>query len=288
MSDSGTSLQRKINSATDLHSVVRSMKAMAAANVGQYENAVLALDDYYRTVELALYTCLRQHQPQQDQYQTKQCAGVLVFGSDQGLVGQFNELLADFVVTELQKRPGEKIVWCVGERLQARLAETELVLATGFVLPKSLHAIPPLISEILLEMESRRAQGNISEVLVFHNQPKQEVIYQPFNQRLLPLDEIWIRYLKSIIWPSRQLPQVINAGPQTLLTFVHEYLFVSLYRACAESLASENASRLSTMLRAEKTIDELLKTMTSHFHLLRQSNIDEELFDLIAGFEILK
>jgi len=79
---------------------------------------------------------------------------------------------------------------------------------------------------------------------------------------------------------------VINDGEETVLAFIHEYLFVSLYRACAESLASENASRLSTMLRAEKTIAEMLETMHSRFHLLRQSSIDEELFELIAGFEV--
>lgn len=32
-------LQRKINSADDLRSVVRTMKAMAAANISQYEHA---------------------------------------------------------------------------------------------------------------------------------------------------------------------------------------------------------------------------------------------------------
>lgn len=287
MSESSDRLRQKISSAADLHSVVRSMKAMAAANVGQYESAVLALDDYYRTVELALFTCLQQHQLQPEKSQGKPRIGVLVFGSDQGLVGQFNDLLADFVVTCLHKRPEEKIIWCIGERLQARLAETQQLLATGFILPKSLHAIPLLISEILLEMESRRAQGEISEVLVFHNQPKSEVIYQPMSQRLLPPDYLWADHIKSISWPSRQLPEVINDSQQTLLAFVHEYLFVSLYRACAESLASENASRLSTLLRAEKSIDERLDKMTSHFHLLRQSKIDEELFDLIAGFENL-
>jgi len=55
-----------------------------------------------------------------------------------------------------------------------------------------------------------------------------------------------------------------------------------------ESLASENASRLSTMLRAEKNINELVEIMKGRFHLLRKNNIDEELFDLIAGFELLK
>jgi len=58
--------------------------------------------------------------------------------------------------------------------------------------------------------------------------------------------------------------------------------------AYAESLASENASRLAAMQRAEKNIDELLDDLSLKFHGLRQSNIDEELFDVVSGFEALK
>jgi F-type H+-transporting ATPase subunit gamma len=65
------------------------------------------------------------------------------------------------------------------------------------------------------------------------------------------------------------------------------YLFVSLFKACAESLASENASRLAAMQRADKNIDELLEDLNGKFHRLRQSGIDEELFDVISGFEAL-
>ena len=59
MSDTPASLRRKISGAGDLESVVRSMKALAAASIGQYEKSVLALADYYRTVELGLVVCLR-------------------------------------------------------------------------------------------------------------------------------------------------------------------------------------------------------------------------------------
>lgn len=80
----------------------------------------------------------------------------------------------------------------------------------------------------------------------------------------------------------------MSSGASTLLAFVREYLFVSLFRACAESLASENASRLAAMQRAEKNIDELLEDLNRTFHRLRQSGIDEELFDVISGFEALR
>jgi F-type H+-transporting ATPase subunit gamma len=73
----------------------------------------------------------------------------------------------------------------------------------------------------------------------------------------------------------------------TLRALICEYLFVSLFRACAESLASENASRLAAMQRADKNIDDLLEDLNGSYHRQRQSGIDEELFDVIAGFEAL-
>ena len=79
----------------------------------------------------------------------------------------------------------------------------------------------------------------------------------------------------------------MGRGTTTLRALIREYLFISLFRACAESLASENASRLAAMQRAEKNIDELLEDLNRTFHRLRQSGIDEELFDVVSGFEAL-
>ena len=78
------------------------------------------------------------------------------------------------------------------------------------------------------------------------------------------------------------------SGESTLQALISEYLFISLFRACAESLMSENASRLAAMQRAEKNIDELLENLNQTFHRQRQSTIDEELFDVISGFEAMK
>lgn len=291
MSDTAASLRRKIASAGDLESVVRTMKAIAASSIGQYENAVRALDDYYRTVQLGLAASFRQgasagasmHVSQQEAGAT----GAVVFGSDQGLVGQFNEDMVSFLVQTLASMPGEKMVWAVGERIQSRLADTDLSVRGSFTLPNSISAITPLVGQILTEMEAQREKGAITQVYLFHNRPKTGAIYTPVSQRLLPLDDVWRRDLAAIRWPTQNLPEVMNGGEQMLLALVREYLFVSLFRACAESLASENASRLAAMQRAEKNIDELLENLNRTFHRLRQSGIDEELFDVVSGFEAL-
>ncbi len=292
MSESPASLRRKISGAGDLQSVVRTMKAMAASSIGQYENSVQALGDYYRTVELGLVVCLREVGPApwvpecQGQAEARPITAV-VFGSDQGLVGQFNDMIADYAINKLAALPGKPQVWAVGERVHARLLAAGLPLAGLFSVPNSVKAITPLVGQILIESESHRSPGEVPELHLFHNRPTSGAVYAPVSQRLLPLDDDWRRGLAELQWPTQNLPEVIGGGTATLQAMIREYIFVSLFRACAESLASENASRLAAMQRADKNIAELLEELQVRYHRLRQSSIDEELFDVVSGFEAL-
>ncbi|MCU0784907.1 MAG: F0F1 ATP synthase subunit gamma [Verrucomicrobia bacterium] len=290
MSDTTASLRRKISSAGDLQSVVRTMKALAASSIGQYEQSVRALGDYYRTVELGLGVCFRgagSAASMTDAIRQTDAIGAVVFGSDQGLVGQFNDVVADYAIKTLVALPGKPQVWAVGERVQARLEDAGLPLAGLFTVPSSVKAITPLVGQILVESEARRRHGEMVELHLFYNRPTSKASYEPVTQRLLPLDETWRRDLAELPWPTKNLPEITGGDTETLGALIREYLFVSLFRACAESLASENASRLAAMQRADKNIDELLEDLSGTFHRLRQSGIDEELFDVISGFEAL-
>lgn len=292
MSETTASLTRKINSAGDLQSVVRTMKALAAASIGQYEQSVRSLADYYRTVELGLGACLRESEPVAGEHQRKAgtkalAIGAVVFGSDQGLVGQFNDVVADFAIKTLAALPGKCHVWAVGERIQARLNDAKLPPLGLFAVPNSVQAIIPLVGQIQIESEAHRAKGEYASLYVFHNRPQRGALYEPVCERLLPLDAEWQSDRAKVQWPDKNRPEVICGDAATLRSLIREYLFISLFRACAESLASENASRLAAMQRADKNIDELLEQLQSTFHRLRQSGIDEELFDVIAGFEAL-
>ena len=292
MSETTASLRRKISGAGDLQSVVRTMKAVAASSIGQYEKSVRALTDYYRAVELGLSACLREERPapvlaERKRQTAASVIGAIVFGSDQGLVAQFNDVVADYAVKTLLALPGKSKVWAVGERVHARLADAGLPLLGLFNVPSSAKAIIPLVGQILMESEVRRSQGEINELHLFYNRPTSGSVYAPVSQRLLPLDESWRTKLAELPWPTKNLPEVMGSGTATLRALIREYLFVSLFRACAESLASENASRLAAMQSADKNIDELLEELNRTFHRLRQSGIDEELFDLISGFEAL-
>jgi F-type H+-transporting ATPase subunit gamma len=291
MSNTTASLRRKIDSAGDLQSVVRTMKALAASSIGQYERSVRALADYYRTVELGLGACFREGQPASSvavkRPGTAGTIGAVVFGSDQGLVGQFNEVVTEDAIATLSARPEKARVWAVGERVHARLADAGLPPAGLFAVPTSVEAIAPLVGQILVDTETRHKQAEVTELHLFYNRPASGAVYAPVRQRLLPLDEDWRRKLAGVRWPTGNLPEVMGDSTATLRALIREYLFISLFRACAESLASENASRLAAMERADRNISDLLESLHGKFHRLRQGGIDEELFDVISGFEAL-
>jgi F-type H+-transporting ATPase subunit gamma len=292
LSETTASLRGKIDSAGDLQSVVRTMKAMAASNIGQYERAVGALGDYYRSVELGLSICFRKgvmaaSAVESDGRADAKGLDAVVFGSDQGLVGRFNDLVTDYAVKALAAIPGKRRVWAVGERAHARLMDAGLPLMGVFAVPSSVSGITPLVGRILLASEASPRQEDVTELHLFYNRPTSRASYAPVSQRLLPLDENWRRKLAALPWPTGNLPEVMGETTTALRGLIREYLFISLFRACAESLSSENASRLAAMQRAEKNIDELLGDLAAAFHRLRQNGIDEELFDVISGFEAL-
>ena len=196
MSDSTASLTRKISSAGDLQSVVRTMKALAASSIGQYEKSVSALGDYYRTVELVLGVCFRENPPAAPKVQRKgqsgaAAIGAVVFGSDQGLVGQFNDVVADYAIKTLAALPGKPHVWAVGERVHARLTDAGMSPMGLFTVPNSAQAITPLVGQIQIQSETHRARGDYATLYVFHNRPQSGALYEPVSQRLLPLDAPW-------------------------------------------------------------------------------------------------
>ncbi len=292
--DTLESLRTKLESAADIDAVVKTMKAVAASNIGQYQKSVAALEDYYTTVSFGLTAYLTSQKVNVGFAKlpspkiTDSLMGVIVFGSDQGLVGRFNDSLTDFVLQSLNALPNSKVIWAVGRRIQLLLKDEGLNTTQLFAVPNEVNAITSLVGSVLIKAQQSMEKQGVNTLYIFHNQPKEGVGYIPVMQRLLPLDDKWGQTFTKTKWPSNNLPTVAGAIQPTLMALISEYLFVSLFKACAESLASENASRLNAMQRAEKNIDELLDDLNNTFHRLRQSSIDEELFDVVAGFEALK
>ena len=279
-------LKRQIKSASDLFKVVRTMKALAAVSIRQYEQAVRALEGYYETVELGLRAVLRQHPMLPSPGRVSETV-VLIFGSDQGMAGRFNEAIIEFAAERLTEADGQNRFWVAGEKATGGVEDCFGEVAEQFALPSSAETIAPVIQEVLLRFEAFRRQKGVCRLLLLHNVPEGGSSYGQRYLQLLPPEERWLKEVSGQSWTGGQLPLFRTSWEPLFSALIEEYLFVSLFRGFAFSLAAENAARLAAMQRAEKNIEELQDDLSSRYHQMRQSIATEELFDIVSGFEAL-
>lgn len=294
MTESIQTLDRKISSAEDLHGIVRSMKAMALSNISMFEQAVLALNGYSQIIETSLGACFREIGPvspvmEKRIAQRRNSVTVIVFGSDHGLVGPFNDVIASFVNSQVDFSRHDLQIHAIGERVRNRLTSMGAKIVTTFPVPNSVPMITSLVGSILQQqVVADEPAGSTSELHVFFNQPVSGFSYDPVRRQILPFNQQLRSQWAAISWPTALIPEIMGGGTVAIRTLLREFLFVSLYRACALSLASENASRLAAMQRADRNIEDLLVELKHDYHQLRQNEIDTELFDIISGYEALE
>lgn len=283
-------LSGTLESLEDLRSIVRTMKALAAASIRQYERAVESLGQYNRTVELGLHVVLREMpEPMARHPRAHGPMGIVVFGSDHGLCGRFNEDLAGFVREHLQARADAEDVrvLVVGARMTPLVAEAGLPADETLGLPGSAARITALVDQIFLTLDTWQAEVGVISVHLFYNRRRSGSRTHPMAQRLLPVDLRRFHRLEDEPWPSRVLPTFSMDRETLFAALVRQFLFVSLFRACAESQAAEHASRLSAMQSASRSLDDRQTELVGEFRRRRQEVITAELLDVVAGYEAL-
>lgn len=284
-------LRSNIESAEQMLSVVKTMKALAAIKIREYENAVQALSGYSKSIELGLQIALIGHEPiERSTPLDGQRLGAIVFGSEQGLAGQFNERIARYAVGEFDEFDDDwrhRRIMTIGRRVSGQLIDGGLHITDESELPGALDGIRVAGQDVLLKIDDWRSRHHIERIVLFYNAPTSSASYEPRLRWLLPVDPHWLRELQDRAWESRSLPMYSLERDRLFTGLIRQFLFVTLYRAFAESLASENASRLRSMQSAERNIEERLDDLTANYRHRRQSSITEELLDIAAGFESL-
>ena len=286
-------LGHQIRSVEDLGSVVKTMKSLAAVNIRQYEEAVGALQDYNRSLELGMQIVM-QNRPDVLKTASGGSPGRLaavVLGSDQGMCGQFNSRIVSHAAERLGNVPdkqGAPFVVAVGSRAAAELAARQYRVTESFALPGSVTEITRGVEELLLTINRWREEKDVRRIWLFHQRPLSGASYEAHFEQVIPLSSDWLQSLRTRPWPTRMLPTFTMDWQSLLSSLIRQYLFAVLYRALAESLASENAARLASMQAAEKNIEERSDELTARYHRRRQNAITEELLDVTAGFEVLQ
>jgi F-type H+-transporting ATPase subunit gamma len=286
-------LKKRIATTEGLQSVVKTMKALAAINIRHYEQAVESLAEYHRTITKGLQIVLK-IRPEETLLTkpapTRRIIGAIVFGSDQGLCGMMNEqiaLHARLGMKAMNGSPEDRAILAIGMRVTGHLEDAGLHVEESLPMPSSRAGITLMAQDILIKIEEWQTQAELDHIVLFYQTFIPDIGVSPHTFQMLPIDPDWLHQLEHAPWPSPVFPIATMKWDQLFSRLIRQYLFVSLSRALAQSLASENVSRMASMQRAERNISQHVETLQGQFSQQRQTSITEELLDIIGGFEAL-
>jgi F-type H+-transporting ATPase subunit gamma len=285
-------IQKRINNIQDLHSIVRTMKVLASISIRQYEKAVESLVDYSRTTEMGLQVALRNRAAlvEAKTKKVERFFGIIVIGSDQGMCGQFNEQIASYTLKRLDNMgipQQRRSVFALGSRAVSRLESMGQPVDHFLPVPSSVEGIRPTVQDLLWQIDKWREEDKRDTMYIFHNHLISASQSRPRITRFWPIDPEDFRFLEKKAWPTNNVPTYTMPWQDLFSAIIRQYLYVALSRSLAESLASENTSRLLSMQVAERNIEDKIAEFTNIYHQQRQNSITSELLDIVSGFEIL-
>ena len=287
-------LTRQNATLTSIRGIVHTMKTLSAINASPYEQAAVSIEAYHqsilqgfaafaqRTGELKLSKYSDNNSPSNSQQL------LIVLGSDHGLCGNYNENLAAVVKEFCQAQQVKKRqILCIGAQMSDALTDLELIPDVVLMPPASAEGIGRLASDLVTRIEAfsqtiSNSQGltNSSVSLAF-TQRAEHGFSQPTTKRLLPLNPKLLQPKKN--WESRSLPDYSLEPADLLAALIRNHIFASVFRASAEAMVTENAARLALMQQAEQSVDERLDEVKDDLRYVRQTEITNELMDVIIG-----
>lgn len=292
MAETLETLTRRSDTLRSIGGIVRTMKTMSVINANPYEQAARAIDAYRATVLEGLHAFVRQHGPLASAPRVATDRVIVVFGSDHGLCGNYNEVIAAEVArhTTAVGGAGKARIICVGAQMEDALAGLGMAPETTLLSPTTPDGLGRLAGVLVTRLDEIRRDGDPESLAVTLGFSRRGAHGQqlPVTQPLLPLDPELARDLASRPWQSRSLPRSTLPASTLLAALIRGYLFASLFRAAAEALVTENAARLARMQQAEQSVADRLEELTAQTRAVRQDEITTELLDVIIGFEALK
>lgn len=279
-------LQKSIHSAENLKSIVRTMKAHASSNIHQFQHAAQSSMNYRKVLDMALFIALKEEESRNlEEIQNSGNVLHIVFGSDHGLAGRFNERMANYAVDRIGSHTKNRVL-IVGQQIVRRLEEYHQIQGT-FAVPQTNEGITSVVQQMLVEIDGLQRGAGLDKVWLHYGKPTGHSGFEEESEMLFPVDLASFDP-KRFPWDSKVLPTFTMDREKLLSELIRQYIFITLYRSFCYSLVSENTSRIESMTTAEKNIDERLENLNFQYRSQRQNGITEEINDVVSGFKAIK
>lgn len=281
-------IRRRIGSVKGTQKITRAMKMVAAAKLRKAQEKVerfRAYADLTSTVlaEVAAGAGGEDH-PLLERRETRKSL-VLVISADRGLCGGFNTNLNKMVFEHWKGSDPQPELSIIGKKALSYFERRPVAISEIY---RGVYEDPGYESTaaVARKLGAMYRAGEVDRIDLAFTSMVSMVSQKPAIKPLLPI-ELPAREekLETAVGPAGF---IFEPGREELLgRLLPMYVEIEIYRALLESMAAEQAARMTAMEAATSNAGDMIDHLTLIYNRARQGAITNELLDIVGGAEAL-
>ena len=280
----------KLHSLKNTEKMTRTMKLVSASklrqahlaqgNARQYANKLTSLiARLAASVESASHPLLTPRS-------TVKTALVLIFTSDKGLCGGFNNNLNRKTAAWIKEKSGRyeriDVSFCgkrgfmfFKNRFPVKKHYEGSTIHPGFVQAKKIGE----------ELRESFVSKEYDEIFLAYNRFHNPLTQTPVIKKILPIEPAEL--MDDV--PAFSSDYIFEPGMAELLqALISDFFYFKIYYTLLENAAGEHGARMTAMDKASQNADELIDKYVLLRNRARQASITKELIEIVSGAEALK
>lgn len=299
-------VKNRIASIKNINKITRAMEMVAAARLRRAEQRI----DHLRPYAEGMRKLTRQASeraggiprvPVMVEREDVKRVGIVLVTGDRGLAGAFNSnIIREGMRTAAKVRSegAEPSFAVVGRKGVSAMTFRKQEVTNSYIGFTDRPAFANA-REIGEEMTARYVDEDLDRVELIYNRFVSPLTQHVWRQTLLPLQQAEVVGEGA----EQDSGEVEESGgedgqnrsqwefepePEDLLArLIPEYVTISVYRALLESAASELGARMTAMRNAAENAETIMDDLTLEMNRVRQSEITQQILEVVAGAEAL-
>jgi F-type H+-transporting ATPase subunit gamma len=287
--------RQKIKSAQTTKKITRAMELISASRIYKAQQRLAAANPYSRAITRAVSAVATfsnvDHPLTTERAQIRRAA-VIVFTSDRGLAGAFssNVLKETDQLTQLLKEQGKEVVYyLVGRKAVGFFSFRKRAAIKNWTGGTDLPVFTTaeqIAKEVVEAYNLGFDNGGVDEIHLVYNKFISMISQEPQVVRLLPLEVVEgvATPSKDEVFPLYEFEPDVNKVLDALLPV---YIESRIFNAMLQSAAAEHAARQKAMKSATENADKLIRNYTRLSNQARQSEITQQISEIVGGADAL-
>ncbi|OUE23173.1 ATP synthase gamma chain [Clavibacter michiganensis] len=286
---------QKIKSAQTTKKITRAMELISASRIQKAQQRMAASAPYSRAVTRAVSavaTFSNVDHVLTTEPEKVERAAIVIFASDRGLAGAFSSsvLKESEQLAELLRSQGKEIVYyLVGRKavgyFKFRKRDSERIW-TGSTEKPEFETAKSIGDALVEKFTTEASAGGVDEIHIVFNRFVSIATQKPEVVRLLPLEVVEGVEApeQGTVLPLYEFEPEVGDVLDALLPV---YIESRIFNAMLQSAASEHAARQKAMKSASDNADKLVTTYTRLRNNARQTEITQQISEIVGGADAL-